>query len=653
MSVSYNVHIQDRNYISWKYYSNEEEINIENIHPVHHKLFHNDCFTIIGEDKLGSIENNANNVNSANIVNNVDRQRQIILRHSPTRTANYISGVLNLKTNKTYGRDKNNGKLLYKVVPDDNHLPCFLIPYEIKNMGFSKVFVNLYITFIFTEWQDKHPHGQINQIIGKVDVLDNFYEYQLYCKNLHEPIQKFNKDVSKVLKTSPDDVFIANIMRKYPQIEDRKSPKDWQIFSIDPDNCTDFDDAFSIKEIVYVDPDKCVSNCYLLSIYISNVTIWLDILNLWTSFSRRVSTIYLPDKKRTMLPTILSDYLCSLQENTTRFAFVMDIVISNNNIDNSYNIYNNIDNNNTDDINIIDISYSNCAICVQKNYRYEESKLLQNKQYQTLFNITQQMSKIYKYIDHIQDSHDVVAYLMILMNHHSARELLKNGNGIFRSTISKNIKITKTENINANEKQSEEQSDNLPDNLPDDISKFIQIWNSNTSGHYINANAQEDNTNNNKFRHELLNIDAYIHITSPIRRLIDLLNMIQFQQNKNMFLLSENAKQFYNNWTCSTELNYINTSMRSIRKVQNDCALLELYTNHPEKIEDLYQGYILDKNIKTNGIFEYSVYLPELKITSRINTHISIENYQKHNFKLYLFNDEESLKKKIRLQIIV
>ena len=93
--------------------------------------------------------------------------------------------------------------------------------------------------------------------------------------------------------------------------------------------------------------------------------------------------------------------------------------------------------------------------------------------------------------------------------------------------------------------------------------------------------------------------------------------------------------------------------MRSIRKVQNDCALLELYTNHPEKIEDLYQGYILDKNIKTNGIFEYSVYLPELKITSRINTHISIENYQKHNFKLYLFNDEESLKKKIRLQIIV
>ena len=37
----------------------------------------------------------------------------------------------------------------------------------------------------------------------------------------------------------------------------------------------------------------------VLSIYISNVTIWLDVLDLWKSFSRRVATIYLPDRKET------------------------------------------------------------------------------------------------------------------------------------------------------------------------------------------------------------------------------------------------------------------------------------------------------------------------------------------------------------------
>ena len=53
----------------------------------------------------------------------------------------------------------------------------------------------------------------------------------------------------------------------------------------------------------------------------------MDVLNLWDSFSQRISTIYLPDRKRPMLPTILSDCLCSLQEKTTRIAFTMDIFI--------------------------------------------------------------------------------------------------------------------------------------------------------------------------------------------------------------------------------------------------------------------------------------------------------------------------------------
>ena len=52
-------------------------------------------------------------------------------------------------------------------------------------------------------------------------------------------------------------------------------------------------------------------------------------LKLWNSFTKRVSTIYLPDRKRPMLPTILSDTLCSLQENENRFALTMEIVINN------------------------------------------------------------------------------------------------------------------------------------------------------------------------------------------------------------------------------------------------------------------------------------------------------------------------------------
>jgi hypothetical protein len=178
----------------------------------------------------------------------------------------------------------------------------------------------------------------------------------------------------------------------------------------------------------------------------------MDVLNLWESFSRRISTIYLPDKKRPMLPTILSDCLCSLQQNAPRFSFVMDIII-----DSEYKIES--------------ISYSNCLIRVCKNYAYEEESLLLNSEYKLLMSVTKKLSYNYKYLSNIRNSHDVVCYLMIFMNYHCAQDLLKHKNGIFRSTI-----INKTVHL----------PDNI--NIPEEVHKFIKVWNS-SCGQYIDIEA--------------------------------------------------------------------------------------------------------------------------------------------------------------------
>ena len=85
-----------------------------------------------------------------------------------------------------------------------------------------------------------------------------------------------------------------------------------KIFTIDSNNCQDYDDALGLENNV-------------LSVYISNVPLWIEHLNLWNSLSMRVSTIYLPDKKRPMLPTILSDCLCSLQENQERIGKIEQV----------------------------------------------------------------------------------------------------------------------------------------------------------------------------------------------------------------------------------------------------------------------------------------------------------------------------------------
>ena len=584
---SYKIYVNDRSYTSWEVFdtNNFNKISID-INPLESKLLSNDVFT----------------VNKDNTVN---------LIHSSVRSGPAMPAVLILAGNKTYGRqnkmkegqtytkkqlDMAGGKLLYKCIPDDMRLPSFLVPYEIKNMGFSKVFKNLYVTINFDNWDDKHPRAKLDNVIGTVDVLDNFYEYQLYCKSLNASIQKFQKDTSKAIESKGHDGIIDIVKQKYPDVQDRTDQKFWHIITIDPPKSVDFDDGFSIVELE--------DGIQQLSIYISNVTIWMDVLNLWDSFSRRISTIYLPDKKRPMLPTILSDCLCSLQENVTRIAFVMDIFIKNN--------------------EIIDIKHCNSLIKVEKNYCYEEPKLLADPKYHLILDASQKLSIKNKYINNVRNSHEVVCYLMILMNYHSAKKLIKYKTGIFRSTIIK-------------------REFSVPDTVPDDVSKFIKIWNS-ASGQYINGSEIIDT------RHEILDMDAYIHITSPIRRLVDLLNMIQFQEVTGIIKLSENVNKFYNKWL--EDLDYINVTMRSIRKVQCDCSLLDLCHNNPEVMDKEYNGYLFDKINRNDGLYQFVVFLPELKLSSRITMRDDFDNFECKKFKLYLFNNEENFKRKIRLQIL-
>jgi len=568
----YKIYVNDRNYSSWNIFETAsfQTVNLQ-INPAENKLFSNDVFSV----------DDAKNVN---------------LIHSSVRSGSSMPGVLIISGNKTYGRQqKKNGKLLYKCIPDDMRLPPFLVPYEIKNIGFSKVLKNLYVTITFDNWDDKHPRAKLDNVIGPIDVLDNFYEYQLYCKSLNASIQKFQKDTSRALENKIHENFVENIQLKYPSIEFRTDQTEWNIITIDPPKSLDFDDGFSIK--------KLNGDIYLLSIYISNVTIMMDNLNLWDSFSRRISTIYLPDKKRPMLPTILSDCLCSLQQNVTRIAFYMDISIK--------------------DGIILDIKFGNCLIKVSNNFCYEEPRMLKDASYKLLLAETQKMSKNYKYINSVKNSHDLVCYLMILMNFHSAQKLISHKAGIFRTTtLTKDLFI--------------------PDHIPDEVSKFIKIWNS-SSGQYING---EDLI---QTRHEMLDLDAYIHITSPIRRLVDLLNIIKFQEKFQLISLSVNANNFYTKWI--NELDYINTTMRAIRKVQCECNLLTTCINSTEVMEKEYDGYMFDKIIRSDGLFQFIVYLPELKLSSRITIRENFDNFTSHKFKLYLFNNEEKFKRKIRLQI--
>jgi len=572
--------IEDRNYSQWNILDAETGKNVDiadseypglsELNPIKEKLFTKDIFSF-------------NSDLSINVL------------HCSVKETLELPGILMLDNNKTFGRTENKKRLLYKCIPDDKHLPAFLIPYEIQ-MGFSKVNKNKYVIFKFDSWKDKHPQGILVQTLGNVDNIEIFYEYQLYCKSLHHSISKFINKTRENIEKRPAAEHISQIFNnKNFTIQDRRN--DHYIFSIDPLGSMDFDDAFSIK--------KTPDGNWKVSVYIANVYFWLESFNLWNSFSKRVSTIYLPDRRRPMLPTILSESLCSLQKQQDRFAFVMDVIVD-------------------ADGNIIEnsCSFSNALITVEKNYVYEDPKMIAtDENYKNLLEITVKMDK------ETENSHDVVSYWMIVMNSMCGNFMSSNKFGIFRSSnyIDKN------------------KNDNVSDDIKTETKRVIKMWN-NASGQYVLYKDGEH-------EHEVMNIKSYIHITSPIRRLVDLLNqMFIFDRLGLIRNISKDANNFLIEWL--EKLDYINGSMRSIRKVQTDCEVVNRCFTSPDIVKIEYNGVVFDKMKKSDNNYSYMVYLEDIKLLSRIICRTDVPNYSKNKFKLYLFEDEDKIKNKIRLHMI-
>ena len=74
---------------------------------------------------------------------------------------------------------------------------------------------------------------------------------------------------------------------------------------------------------------------------------------------------------------------------------------------------------------------------------------------------------------------------------------------------------------------------------------------------------------------------------------------------------------------------------------------------NPDICEKEYDGYIFDKIVRNDGLYQYIVYLAQVKTVSRITSRYELDDYGKYKFKIFIFDEEASLKKKVRLHIIL
>lgn len=516
-----------------------------------------------------------NKIFSGDIIN-VNENGTLQILESSIRSSELV-GVLQLDSNKTYGRTENKKRLLYRCIPHNKELPDFLIPYEIK-LGFQKSISNKYVTFKFMEWTTKHPHGLLVETIGDVDDISGFCEYQLLCKKLNFPINRITNFAKGWSKNNDLEKFIET-----SNLIDRRKDR---VFTIDPRGSKDLDDGFSI--FLMEDGKKRIS------IHITNVVVVLEWMKAWNEIGKRVSTIYLPDRIRPMLPKNISEDLCSLLKGKDKIAFTMDILVDS---------YGKICEN--------DIEFSNTIINVRKNYDYDDPKLKSDSDYLCL-----------KEVSKMKTSHEVVEYWMMYMNTICAKKLKTKESGIFRSV--KYIDETVVEKKTGS-----------------DYDTILTQW-KNINSQYIWFTENTD--------HDIMRKSEYVHITSPIRRLVDIINQLVFLHKIMNYQLSDDALRFVNDW--KFKLDFINTFMKSTRKIQNECSILHKIQSNEELLDRLYEGIVFDKNEK-NGIFKYTVYIKELNVVSfmKCNQDVELKDHQIAKFKFFLFENESCTRKKIRVHL--
>lgn len=453
-----------------------------------------------------------------------------------------------LLSKKTYGRHKN-GKLLYRCVPDDKTFDIIDVPYEYKKTGFLKIMPDLYV---LVDYENKI----ISDVLGPIDNYDSFWRYRLKCKNLEEKQLKI---------TSFKPAAYEKLFKFYePRLNHN-------VFSIDGEETKDYDDAFSIEE---------TQDFFIISVYISNIPSVINSLcihfneNLWQNFNARVTTIYLPEKIITMLPDKIVE-AASLSTHKIAPVIVMDLKIKKNTFE--YEAF-----------------FKEVLISPYKNHVYESEELFNDKNYQLLKSCVNILSEKY-YSQPVDNSYEVVEYLMRFMCFEAGAFLYKNNKGVFR-TINEPLE---------------------------------DLYPSNSYTSSIPPNMQ-----------------PYVHITSPIRRLPDIINQIELLNIINSNTINDNCNNFKSLWL--NNIDYINTTSKGVKRVQNETKMLYLYPTIKDKT---FKGKILEREtVIEENTYNYTVFIKELNLLVKFISLTPLSG--EHTYGLTEIKKKSNFRKKIRLYLI-
>ena len=270
-----------------------------------------------------------------------------ILSHGTTRLVGYF------QKNKNFGF----------VVPDNQRfIKDVFVPLERSKGAVTghKVVVEL------TKYggDNKKPEGKIVEIIGHVN--DPGTDIMSIVKGYDLPIE-FPEKVLNQAERVAKDVSTADMAG-------RMDIRDWQMVTIDGEDAKDLDDAISLTK---------EGENYKLGVHIADVTNYVQEKSaLDREAYKRGTSVYLVDRVIPMLPHILSNGICSLNEGEDRLALSCIMTIN-------------------DKGNVVDYKIAETVICVDRRMTYtsvkkilEEQDEEECKRYEEFVPMFQMMEKV-------------------------------------------------------------------------------------------------------------------------------------------------------------------------------------------------------------------------------------------------------------------
>ncbi|MDO4963733.1 MAG: VacB/RNase II family 3'-5' exoribonuclease [bacterium] len=446
-----------------------------------------------------------------------------------------VSNILNKRKDYYHGEiykivKRKTGNVIFEVI--GNYPNCSIVPYNINqninvNIDYNKLKTSingdLILVNVGCDLKDGEYKGEVIKTVGHKDDPD--IDLKVIFEENNIPID-FSEEVMEEAIRTPKNISDE-------EMKSRVDLRSENIFTIDCDNTKDRDDAVGIK--------KLDNGNYLLKVNISHVSHYIkENSKLFEEAIKRCFSHYLANTCNPMFPHIISNGICSLNQDVDRLTRTVEMEIDSSGEVVNYNIYKSVINSKKE------MSYSNVNKVLNGEYvegymEYSYDLKLMNELNSILENARRKRDYLNfdtTEVKILEKDKKIIGFEKNDLG--LAGQIIENFMLIANTTVYRNyawfalayrvhecpdedkvkevidilrlsgINIPKIKNVNNRSLR------NIIDNLGDDEVSSVAL-------ECLLRSMKKARYDTNNIGHFALNYDIYGHFTSPIRRVIDLL----------------------------------------------------------------------------------------------------------------------------------